>query len=1067
MDEFESAVLCSFDPMAAPDIKAKATQYCTNVHNTPTAWRFCLERFFTTNAVQVKFFCLQVIQDVLLHRYLTFPEPDKLFLRSTLLRWLQEWVPAHQPEDSSIRNKYAHTMVMMFRTEYMDSWPGFFHDLLALLPLGTQVLDVFMRILKALDEEVVAAEMHRSAADMAHNTLLKDRMREADIAKLVECWYQILASGFSDTQPVLANQCLHCIKRYTGWIDLALIANDKFVPLFFKFLTLPALRDEACECLFELVNKGMDPLAKLSLIRMLQGMLAIIGAVPATEHPDYMVRLGKLVNLIGSEILLGWDAAIAQGQLERAQAELGLSQLLNDALNLMFRFLNHNNDKVSLSVLGFAAAYIGKLKHIAAQASAAVPPGGAASASSKLDSVQIEHLSVLLQVLRHKMRYPATYDFEDVDEAESHFLDFRKELATLFRNIFRIIPDVVCSFVHSTLAAIAAASSEGKAVPFPETEISLHLFYQLVEAISGTPEDVVKATELFFSQMMMLLASTPALSSHPHQAVQLAFFENMARFARYLPAPSTQPQYMLEVLQAFLDARGIRNPNPAVRHRACHLFRHFVKTLLSQLHPYLPQILESMQPLLVISYDVQKSVPFEDQVNFYEAIGRLIGTNPAVAQQQQHISVLMLPLLAQIDDILGKELYRRDTSDKPYYTTILSQLVTVIGTFSKGFGNNITVAKDPSAAPSPRANGNSSNGNLSVSGNAIMTGNMSPTRAPHMMTGQGMPASPSQSPASAQIRAFFLKALESVMRISSAVPNSIELRERTFFFVHRMVDCVGSSLLPYLPSALPILLPQLPPSLPNSPLPASSSSSSSSFSDNSIGPSNKDLMAFIILVNQLVGKYKESMFMIMNEMFVGIIDRVFRSVSPDVPVTPNSDEQRDLLELQKTYFMFLHMLLGNNLPQVLTSSVNVGRLQQVLGTVLEGCRNSADLQKVCVQVLKRMVEEWGGTGERALPGFNKVIYEQIVPLTFTIITTPPFDPNDSYSNALLTEIVKLHKSIVTKCGPEFLIFMIQSYFPYTLRLPPDVAQNFAAQLEKAPPKAYQDYLKAFLRSKKG
>lgn len=99
-------------------------------------------------------------------------------------------------------------------------------------------------------------------------------------------------------------------------------------------------------------------------------------------------------------------------------------------------------------------------------------------------------------------------------------------------------------------------------------------------------------------------------------------------------------------------------------------------------------------------------------------MGRLIGTNPAILQQQQHIVSLIGPVIAQIDDVLNKELYKRDTPEKPYYANILSQLVSVIATFSKGFGQIIT-NKEPSG--SPRGN----NVSMSTSGeNVTLNGNL-------------------------------------------------------------------------------------------------------------------------------------------------------------------------------------------------------------------------------------------------------------------------------------------------------------------------------------------------------
>jgi len=35
----------------------------------------------------------------------------------------------------------------------------------------------------------------------------------------------------------------------TGWIDIDLVANQKFMALFYKFLNVPVLQLAACQCL--------------------------------------------------------------------------------------------------------------------------------------------------------------------------------------------------------------------------------------------------------------------------------------------------------------------------------------------------------------------------------------------------------------------------------------------------------------------------------------------------------------------------------------------------------------------------------------------------------------------------------------------------------------------------------------------------------------------------------------------------------------------------------------------------------------------------------------------------
>ena len=53
-------------------------------------------------------------------------------------------------------------MALLMKIEYPDQWPTFFRDLLNLLNgASPPVVDLFLRIIKAVDEEVVSHELFR------------------------------------------------------------------------------------------------------------------------------------------------------------------------------------------------------------------------------------------------------------------------------------------------------------------------------------------------------------------------------------------------------------------------------------------------------------------------------------------------------------------------------------------------------------------------------------------------------------------------------------------------------------------------------------------------------------------------------------------------------------------------------------------------------------------------------------------------------------------------------------------------------------------------------------------
>lgn len=91
-----------------------------------------------------------------------------------------------------IRNKAAQIFALVFVCDYPKRWPNFFTDLLQTLALGPRAIDLYLRVLLAIDSEVVDREILHSKEEADRNTLIKDHMRETCVDSLVDSWYHIL-----------------------------------------------------------------------------------------------------------------------------------------------------------------------------------------------------------------------------------------------------------------------------------------------------------------------------------------------------------------------------------------------------------------------------------------------------------------------------------------------------------------------------------------------------------------------------------------------------------------------------------------------------------------------------------------------------------------------------------------------------------------------------------------------------------------------------------------------------------------------------------------------------------
>eukprot|EP01133_Synstelium_polycarpum_P014604 gene14604-17268_t len=925
MDDFETAVLYSFDPQVSEDIKQKALAYTEGIKSSPDGWRFCLDRLFVTSSIHVKFFCFHVFQDLILHRHAILTEDDRTKLKTTLVNYLKVHL-AVANEDSAIKNKYAQIVVLLFKQEYPEQWPSFFNEFLVLLQLGPPLIDIFLRILRAIDEEVVSFDVHRSTAELAHNT---------HIVRF-KSWYNILMV-YHTTNPTLANMALKNIKYYVGWIDINLIVNDQFIPLFCKLLNSKPLREEVCDCFKEIINKGMDFRAKLSLIQQLQ-INDIVNFV-VLDDLEFVVKIGSLINLTGMEVLRGLESSGSQQDKKFEGGEILLEQMLE----LLLKFLNNEFNEVSMTVMSFSALYITKLKN-----------------TKPLNEKQLKHITLLVQIVRNKMKYSKNFDFKHPDgEEELQFLEFRKDLSNQFRNIFRICPEMVGSFVHNLVTNIV---QEPTAVDFTDLEVAIYLLFQMGEGLSATPEETMKQFERFFGSMVVVLSTS----------MSLIYFETVVRYAKFIPGDSGN---LGTILASFLDGRGIHCRNSVVRSRAGYLLNKLVKQLKVQLFPFINNIIESLKNHLIISYEIQKEVPFEEQLNFYESLGLLIGgANLPQQEEQNYVERILLSPYKRMEEIITKGLYKTDTKELPFHSTQLYQLISAIGTFSKGF--------------SPM--------NLS-------TGTLKPEPCAYKI--------------------YFTKSLEFIIQIPNLLPLNDDLKSRTFFYMHRMVDCLGNDLRPMLVEILPTLL--------------------------NYTTSYDSMVEYITFVNQLMAKHNKELYPIINDCLRPIVLRVFKVLEQplSVPDGLNTDEERSRLELQKTYYAFIHAMINYSLGSTFTSPANINIFEQILSTVINGCTVANDgIQKTSFSIIRRCIEEYGQGGSKAIEGFAKFIYSQVLPVCFTAPMQAHFNMNDVTSNQILTEIGKSLKIIANKYGDDFINYVANVYLPSINVQQPQVIQQFTRLL---------------------
>ncbi|MBV95896.1 Exportin-T, partial [Eschrichtius robustus] len=596
MDE---QALLGLNPNADSDFRQRALAYFEQLKISPDAWQVCAEALAqrTYSDDHIKFFCFQVLEHQVKYKYSELTTVQQQLIRETLISWLQAQMLNPQPEKTFIRNKAAQVFALLFVTEYLTKWPKFFFDILSVVDLNPRGVDLYLRILMAIDSELVDRDVVHTSEEARRNTLIKDTMREQCIPNLVESWYQIL-QNYQYTNSEVTCQCLEVVGAYVSWIDLSLIANDRFINMLLGHMSIEVLREEACDCLFEIVNKGMDPVDKMKLVESLCQVLQSAGffSIDQEEDVDFLARFSKLVNGMGQSLIVSWTKLIKNGDIKNAQEAL---QAIETKVALMLQLLIHEDDDISSNIIGFCYDYLHILKQ---------------------------------------------------GEDEAMFVEYRKQLKLLLDRLAQVSPELLLASVRRVFSSTL---QNWQTTRFMEVEVAIRLLYMLAEALPVShgahfSGDVSKASAL---QDMMRTLVTSGVSSYQHTSVTLEFFETVVRYEKFF---TVEPQHIPCVLMAFLDHRGLRHSSAKVRSRTAYLFSRFVKSLNLIFRC-------SKVTTVVYENGYQSLLSSDDQLFIYETAGVLIVNSEYPAERKQALMRnLLTPLMEKFKILLEKLMLAQD-----------------------------------------------------------------------------------------------------------------------------------------------------------------------------------------------------------------------------------------------------------------------------------------------------------------------------------------------------------------------------------------------------------------------
>ncbi|KAF8388722.1 hypothetical protein HHK36_025402 [Tetracentron sinense] len=981
MDDLEKAILISFDESGTvdPGLKSQAVAYCQQVKETPSISSLCMEHLSYTKFVQVQFWCLQAIHEVLRLRYSSMNPDEKSYIRKSVLsiacgEGLDDKTSIRVLDGPAfIKNKFAQVFVTLIYFEYPLIWSSVFIDLLPHLSKGAPVIDMFCRVLNALDDELISLDYPRSAEEVAVAGRVKDAMRQQCVAQIVRAWYDIVTLYRNNDQE-LCTSVLDSMRRYISWMDIGLIANDAFVPLLFELIMVEGLSEQlrgaAAGCVLAIVSKRMDPQSKLSLLRSLQ-ISRVFGLVAGDGDGD-----SELVSRLAA-LLTGYAAEVLDCSKRLNSEDInGISmELLDEVLPSVFYVMQNCEVDTTFSTVQFLSNYVAKMKSL-----------------SPLRESQVLHVGQILEVIRVQICYDPVYrDNLDIPdkigrEEEDRMVEYRKDLFVLLRSVGRVAPDVTQIFIRNSLANALVSSTERNA---EEVEAALSLFYALGESIS---DEGMRTGSGLLRELVPMLLST-RFPCHSNRLVALVYLETVTRYVKFV---NENNQYIPMVLTAFLDERGIHHPNLRVSGRASYLFMRVVKLLKAKLVPLIEKILQSLQDTVARFTHIDwtskelKCLGSEDGSHIFEAIGLLIGMEDIPPEKQSdYLSSLINPLCQQVE-VLLLDAKAQNPEESSAKIANVQQVIMAINALSKGFNVHLVTASRPA------------------------------------------------------IGTIFKQTLDVLLQILVVFPKIEPLRNKVTSFIHRMVDTLGASVFPYLPKALEQLLAESEP---------------------------KEMVGFLVLINQLICKFNSLVGDILEEIFPAIANRVLHILPRDAfPSGPgsNTEEIRELQELQRTLYTFLHVLTTHDLSSVFLAPKSRAYLDPIMRLLFQTSCNHKDIlvRKACVQIFVRLIKDWCTRpyGEEKVPGFQKFIIETFAThCCLYSVLDKSFEFRDANTLILFGEIVVAQKVMYEKFGDEFLIHFVSKCFP-TACCPQDLAEQYCQKLQGSDIKALKSFYQSLIEN---
>lgn len=654
-----------------PTKQAEIYQALESLKKDALGWKKSVESFVGVlkPSPEDQFLLLQVIEDFLNKRYHSSSPEDVSVIRNFLLHYIRNSRSSTEEQPAFLVNKMAHIFSLVFAADFPERWSTYFNELFFNDNINDRKAAFFyLKVLLAIDTEVVNRDIQRSKNESDRNIKIKDAMREICINEIAKSWLSIANSNQDDV--IIQNLVLDNIASYVDWIELDLVANDYVMPLIISKFQNPATSESATAAVCGLLEKGMPAEKKVGLALTIMTVLRNNGLLTVNDNndEDEVTRVGSLVNSLGLVLLDVQNKLCASSILEKEQecCVQEMAGLADPALVVL------NNEEPDLSCLSidYIRAY-----------------------SSFLIKFHPNETNFIEKVIRTGLqRYVMGDDLlvGGDGEEEVEFQEYRKELRSMLNVIGLKRPEAIINALEPWTAEVTAG---GSSIPVNKIEALLNVIFHLHEII---PSNMLQTPREGISQRaarlpIVILEGLVLDGRCP--AIHVLYFELACRYERLLVL-QPQPVVIPLIAGAFLDHRGISIPSGNVRTRIVYLFCRFVKSHKTVLGPLVSEVIKRLAPLLAVSPQAEANqlLSAEDQGYIFEATATLIVFGDLTSDMKsQYVGELVSTLAVKFENGLSElNAARARKEDEETIQVILQFMANIIGycsRMSKAFNN--------------------------------------------------------------------------------------------------------------------------------------------------------------------------------------------------------------------------------------------------------------------------------------------------------------------------------------------------------------------------------------------